>query len=196
MRTAGSIGRIVAPATEPMSPVMRDRGLGRRLDVFDLPLDDLRRASKATEGSLNDVFVAAVVGGLQSLPRAPRRLPGVAPDDAADQPPTRGRRLRGQSLRARALRRSGDDHRSARARAGDPRAGPTVARRARARAHRAARGRAQPLADRHHDRAVRRHVEVLRLRGHQRARRAGAGVRGRRARRAACTRSRRPRARP
>jgi len=63
-RTARSIGRIVAPATEPMSPVMRDRGLGRRLDVFDLPLDDLKRAAKATEGSLNDVFVAAILGGL------------------------------------------------------------------------------------------------------------------------------------
>jgi len=37
-----------APATEPMSPVMRDRGLGRRLDLFDLPLDDLKRAAKAT----------------------------------------------------------------------------------------------------------------------------------------------------
>ena len=64
VRTARSIGRIVAPATAPMSPVMRDRGLGRRLDVFDLSLDDVKRAAKVTEGSVNDVFVAAVVGGL------------------------------------------------------------------------------------------------------------------------------------
>lgn len=64
LRTAASIGRTIAPATEPMSHVMRDRGLGRRLDVFDLSLDDLRRAAKATDGSVNDVFVAAVVGGL------------------------------------------------------------------------------------------------------------------------------------
>jgi len=63
-RTTRSIGRVVAPALEPMSPVMRDRGLGRRLDVFDLPLDDLRRAAKLTEGSINDVFVAAILGGL------------------------------------------------------------------------------------------------------------------------------------
>ena len=47
-----------------MSPVMRDRGMGRRLDLFDLSLDDIRRAAKATEGSVNDVFVASVVGGL------------------------------------------------------------------------------------------------------------------------------------
>ena len=64
VRTATSIGRMLAPATEPMSPVMRDRGLGRRLDFFDLSLDDIRRAGKATEGSVNDVFVASVVGGL------------------------------------------------------------------------------------------------------------------------------------
>jgi diacylglycerol O-acyltransferase len=64
VRTARSVGRIVAPATEPMSPVMRDRGLGRRLDLFDLPLDDLKRAAKATDGSLNDVFVAAILAGL------------------------------------------------------------------------------------------------------------------------------------
>ena len=64
LRTAGSIGRTLAPATAPMSPVMRARGLGRRLDVFDLPLDDVRRAAKATDGSVNDVFVAATIGGL------------------------------------------------------------------------------------------------------------------------------------
>jgi diacylglycerol O-acyltransferase / wax synthase len=65
LRTARSIGRALAPATSPMSPVMCDRGLGRRLDSFDVSLDDLRRAAKAAEGSLNDAFVAAVVGGMQ-----------------------------------------------------------------------------------------------------------------------------------
>jgi WS/DGAT/MGAT family acyltransferase len=64
VRTTTSIGRMLAPATEPMSPVMRTRGLGRRLDTFDLSLDDLRRTAKRTEGSVNDVFVAAVIGGL------------------------------------------------------------------------------------------------------------------------------------
>jgi WS/DGAT/MGAT family acyltransferase len=65
LRTARSIGRALAPATAPMSPVMRDRGLGRRLYAFDVPLDELRRAAKAAEGSLNDAFVAAVLGGVQ-----------------------------------------------------------------------------------------------------------------------------------
>ncbi len=62
--TARSIGRMLAPATAPLSPVLLTRGLGRRLDTFAVPLDDLKRAAKAVDGSLNDAFVAAVVGGL------------------------------------------------------------------------------------------------------------------------------------
>ncbi|MDQ1519730.1 MAG: diacylglycerol O-acyltransferase / wax synthase [Actinomycetota bacterium] len=62
--TARSIGRTLAPASRPLSPVMTMRGLGRRLDVFDVPLDDMKRAAKAGEGSINDAFVAAALGGL------------------------------------------------------------------------------------------------------------------------------------
>jgi diacylglycerol O-acyltransferase len=63
LRTTQSIARTLAPATSPMSTIMLGRGLGRRLEVFDVPLDDMKRVAKATDGSLNDVFVAAVVGG-------------------------------------------------------------------------------------------------------------------------------------
>jgi len=62
--TTRSIARMLAPATAPLSSVLLTRGLGRRLDTFDIPLDDLKRAAKAANGSLNDAFVAAVVGGL------------------------------------------------------------------------------------------------------------------------------------
>jgi diacylglycerol O-acyltransferase / wax synthase len=62
--TVRSIGRMLAPATTPMSPLMQGRGLGRRLDAFDLTMDDMKRAAKAANGSLNDVFVAGAVGGL------------------------------------------------------------------------------------------------------------------------------------
>ena len=65
LRTVRSIARTLAPATSPMSPIMVDRGLGRRLGAFDVPLDDLKKVAKACEGSLNDVFVAAVVGGIR-----------------------------------------------------------------------------------------------------------------------------------
>lgn len=62
--TGRSIGRMLAPATAPMSDVLGERSLGRRLDTFEVPLDDLKRAAKAVDGSVNDAFVAAVVGGL------------------------------------------------------------------------------------------------------------------------------------
>jgi WS/DGAT/MGAT family acyltransferase len=64
IETARSIGRTLAPASKPLSPMMTQRGLGRRLDVFDVPLDDVKRAAKAGEGSVNDAFVAAVLGGM------------------------------------------------------------------------------------------------------------------------------------
>jgi WS/DGAT/MGAT family acyltransferase len=63
--TARSIARTLAPASRPLSPVMTTRGLGRRLDAFDVPLDTMKRAAKAADGSVNDAFVAAVLGGLR-----------------------------------------------------------------------------------------------------------------------------------
>jgi WS/DGAT/MGAT family acyltransferase len=62
---ARSVARMLAPAAGPMSPVMRERGLGRCLAMLNVGLDDLRRSAKKSEGSLNDVFLAAVVGGLR-----------------------------------------------------------------------------------------------------------------------------------
>ncbi|HEX5095530.1 MAG TPA: wax ester/triacylglycerol synthase domain-containing protein, partial [Acidimicrobiia bacterium] len=64
-QTARSVARILAPATAPMSPVMRDRGMGRQLAKFTISIDDVRRAGKSVDGSINDVFLAAVTGGLQ-----------------------------------------------------------------------------------------------------------------------------------
>jgi WS/DGAT/MGAT family acyltransferase len=62
--TARSVSRLLAPATAPMSPLMVDRGLGRCLAMLNVGLDDLRRTGKSTEGSVNDVFLAAIIGGL------------------------------------------------------------------------------------------------------------------------------------
>jgi WS/DGAT/MGAT family acyltransferase len=75
-RTTRSVARALAPATSPLSPVMRERGLGRRLEVIDLAMDDIRRAAKAAEGSINDVFVTAVVIGLRRY----HDRHGTAPD--------------------------------------------------------------------------------------------------------------------
>jgi diacylglycerol O-acyltransferase / wax synthase len=65
VRAAGSIIRFLAPATVPHSPIMRARTLARQLSTLDVPLDELKAAAKTVGGSLNDAFVAAVIGGMQ-----------------------------------------------------------------------------------------------------------------------------------
>ena len=64
VEVSSSIARYLAPATVPHSPIMRARTLARSLGMTDISLDDLKRSGKAAGGSLNDAFVAAVIGGL------------------------------------------------------------------------------------------------------------------------------------
>ncbi|MEX2256100.1 MAG: wax ester/triacylglycerol synthase family O-acyltransferase [Acidimicrobiia bacterium] len=64
-RTVGSVARFLQPASHPLSPVISSRSLDRRLGTLVLPLDDLKRAAKAAGGTLNDAFVAGVLGGLR-----------------------------------------------------------------------------------------------------------------------------------
>jgi WS/DGAT/MGAT family acyltransferase len=59
------MGRLLAPVSEPMSPLMTGRSLSSRYDVVFLPLDALKRAGKAAGGTVNDAFVAAVASGLR-----------------------------------------------------------------------------------------------------------------------------------
>ncbi|CAB4952743.1 unannotated protein [freshwater metagenome] len=63
-RAIGSIARFLEPATNPKSPIMGSRTLARSLGTLEVPMDDLKRAAKATGASLNDAYVAAVLGGL------------------------------------------------------------------------------------------------------------------------------------
>jgi len=67
---AGSAGRLLAPAAEPMSPIMTGRGLARRLHCFSRPLEGLKRAGKRVGGTVNDAFVASVAGGLHRYHQA------------------------------------------------------------------------------------------------------------------------------
>ena len=57
--------RTIAPAITPCSPLMRGRSLSRDLRTLDIAVDDMKRASKIAEGTLNDVFLAAITGGLR-----------------------------------------------------------------------------------------------------------------------------------
>jgi diacylglycerol O-acyltransferase / wax synthase len=64
LTTVASAARFLAPVGRPISPLMTDRGFKRGFEVIDLAPGALRHAATATGGTLNDVFVAAVVRGL------------------------------------------------------------------------------------------------------------------------------------
>jgi WS/DGAT/MGAT family acyltransferase len=65
-RTARSVARMLAPATRPLSPILVGRGLDRRLHTLEVPLAALQHAAHAVDGTVNDVFLAAVAGGLHA----------------------------------------------------------------------------------------------------------------------------------
>jgi WS/DGAT/MGAT family acyltransferase len=64
-RGVRSVGKLLAPVTEPLSPVMKHRGMSRSLDAFDVPMDSMLAAAHAVEGSLNDSFLAAIAGAMR-----------------------------------------------------------------------------------------------------------------------------------
>ena len=133
---AASVGRMVAPATEPMSPVMTGRSLSVRFATLVRPLDDLRAAAKAADGKLNDAFVAAVAGGLhryhEHLGAPVDQLRMTMPINVRTEETDRSGR---QPVRARPLRRADRDHRSDRAHGRHPHARRRAARRAGPRPH-------------------------------------------------------------
>jgi WS/DGAT/MGAT family acyltransferase len=55
---------LVKPAGPPRSPLMTGRSLGLELFTLEVPIDDLRAAGRASGGTLNDAYLAAVVGGI------------------------------------------------------------------------------------------------------------------------------------
>jgi diacylglycerol O-acyltransferase / wax synthase len=68
-RFGRSIARMLAPAAEPLSPVLRGRSLDRRFDVLEVPLASMRDSAQAVDGTINDVFLAGVGGGLHEFHR-------------------------------------------------------------------------------------------------------------------------------
>lgn len=57
-----SLRRMLTPPGAARSPLLRDGGFDYRLVAHDVPLTDLKRAGKAAGGSVNDAFLAAVLG--------------------------------------------------------------------------------------------------------------------------------------
>jgi WS/DGAT/MGAT family acyltransferase len=62
--TVGSVGRLLAPTPNPLSPIMTGRSLSFRFQTLTFSLPDLKAAARGAGGTLNDAFVAAVAGGL------------------------------------------------------------------------------------------------------------------------------------
>ena len=60
-----SMGRMLAPAFEPLSPLMRGRSLSTRFDILTVPVTDLKAAARTADAKLNDAFLAGVAGGLR-----------------------------------------------------------------------------------------------------------------------------------
>jgi WS/DGAT/MGAT family acyltransferase len=57
-----SVGRLLKPAATPLSPLWTERGLSVRLAVLECTLDQLKSAAKANGASVNDAFLAVVMG--------------------------------------------------------------------------------------------------------------------------------------
>lgn len=63
--TAGSVGRLVKPASAPLSPLWTERSFSVHFDALLVSFEALRAAAKSVDGTLNDAFVAAIAGGLR-----------------------------------------------------------------------------------------------------------------------------------
>ncbi|MBR9910842.1 MAG: wax ester/triacylglycerol synthase family O-acyltransferase [Gammaproteobacteria bacterium] len=59
-----SAKRILGNNSSPVSPLLKRRSQGRRLDVLEYPLADLKLCAKALGSTINDVYIAAIAGGL------------------------------------------------------------------------------------------------------------------------------------
>jgi len=63
---AGSLRRTLSPPPAPPSPLFKGRsGTAWRFQVMECQLTDLKAAAKAAGGSLNDTYIAALLGGLR-----------------------------------------------------------------------------------------------------------------------------------
>lgn len=64
-RFSRSFRRVLSPPPAEPSPLLQGRSLSWRFGVLEAGLDQLKRAAKAAGGSLNDAYVAALLGGFR-----------------------------------------------------------------------------------------------------------------------------------
>ena len=61
--TISSAARLLAPASEPLSPLMTKRSLSVQFHTLTVPLAEMKAAGRRAGGKLNDAFVAAIAAG-------------------------------------------------------------------------------------------------------------------------------------
>jgi diacylglycerol O-acyltransferase len=66
---AGALADFLEGRAAPRSPILRGRSMGVRLAALSFPLDDWRQAGKRLGGTINDVFLAGVAGGMEHYHR-------------------------------------------------------------------------------------------------------------------------------
>ncbi|WP_043807210.1 wax ester/triacylglycerol synthase domain-containing protein [Rhodococcus triatomae] len=76
---ANSVRRIVTPPPEEGSPLLRNRGMGRWFGVLEVGLPEFKVAARAAGGSLNDAYVAALLGGFARYQSALGQAPSPVP---------------------------------------------------------------------------------------------------------------------
>jgi WS/DGAT/MGAT family acyltransferase len=70
LRYARSLQRVLAPPAAPPSPLLAGRSINWRLGAIDVDLAALKTAAKVSNGSLNDAYIAALLGGYRKYHEA------------------------------------------------------------------------------------------------------------------------------
>ena len=65
LRYGRSVPRVAGLVSPPGSPLLAERSVSWRFSAFEVPLQDLKRAAKASRASVNDVYVAGLIGGFR-----------------------------------------------------------------------------------------------------------------------------------
>jgi diacylglycerol O-acyltransferase / wax synthase len=65
VRMGRSLSRVLAPPPVEPSPLLSNRSLSWRFGTLEVGLDELKRAARATDGSVNDAYIAALLGGFR-----------------------------------------------------------------------------------------------------------------------------------
>jgi WS/DGAT/MGAT family acyltransferase len=92
-RIGGSVRRVLGGDTEG-SPLLRARGMSWRFSAFDVEFAELRAAAKAVGGSINDAFLAALLGAFrryhEELGAPIQRMPIAVPISVRSSDSARG----------------------------------------------------------------------------------------------------------